>query len=267
MRAGLLQSAAMGEHRDDGLLSTLDPPVSGVVFDYGNTLIPFGQREVDLIGEALARFLVAEIPGTAPEAAAGALKATWVGLHREREATMKESDPRDVIRRSFRLLGAEADEDGHVERGIAASLAAFIAAVGLAEGTVAVLESLKERGLGIALLSNYSLGAAIHDSIAALGIRPYFDAVIVSSELGLVKPHRDLFLAAAEALDLPPADILFVGDNMAADIAGSKAVGMRAAHITEHLHGAYFFEHPDETAAEVEPDLVLRRLTDLTHGG
>jgi putative hydrolase of the HAD superfamily len=237
-----------------------------VVFDYGNTLIPFGQREMDAIAAALVRFFLGEIEGAEPERVREALAATMSRLHRQRVETDLESDPRDVIRLTFRALGATADERRHADAGVEVILRAFVAAVRKAEGVEGVLGELRERGYRLGLLSNYSLSAAITQSLRRLGLASYFDDVVVSADLGLVKPHPELFREAARRLGLEPGEVLFVGDNPRADIAGAAAVGMRTAHLTEHLHGAYFFEDPGENEAEIRPDLVLSRLALLTGG-
>ncbi len=249
-----------------GLIDTLTPRPRGVIFDYGNTLIPFGQREMDAIGGALVRFFLAEIEGVEPDRVRESLAATMSRLHRHRVETDAESDPRDVIRLTFAAMGKTADEERHVDRGIEVILRAFVAAVRQAEGAKAVLETLREGGYKLALLSNYSLSAAITESLDRLGLSEYFDAVVISADEGLVKPHPELFRTAARRLKLEPAEVLFVGDNPRADIAGAAAVGMRTAHITEHISGAYFFEDPAENEAEIRPDLVLDRLTRLTGG-
>ena len=45
---------------------------------------------------------------------------------------------------------------------------------------------------------------------------------------GHVKPHRSIFEAALTALDTGPEDAAMVGDSFADDIAGARALGMRA---------------------------------------
>jgi len=249
-----------------GLISTLSPAPRGVVFDYGNTLIPFGQHEMDTISAALVRFVAAHLPDATQDDIAVALRDAMTRLHRQRMETNRESDPRDVIRLAFRALGAEADEGDHVEPGVGVILDTFVTSVRSAPDSALVLGELRRRGYRLGLLSNYSLAAVIRDSLDRLGLTEYFDLVVVSADLGLLKPDPELFLETARRIELDPADILYVGDNLRADIEGAFGAGMRTAHITEHLGGAYFFEHRDENRADVSPDLTLGRLRDLTHG-
>lgn len=239
------------------------PTIRGVLFDLGNTLIPFGQREMDAVNDALLAFVVAEAPGADAAAARAALLATLRDLNRGRIATNRESDPRDVIRRTLAALGVTVDEEDHVVRGFEAYRKAFLAAVTPGPGMRETLRAVRDSGRKTGLLSNYSHAPAIHDALVVLGIRGLLDAVVVSGDVGIVKPHPEIFLAAAARLGLDPEAILFVGDNPRADIAGAAAVGMRTAWVTEHLAGRYVFEDPDENEADVEPDITLSRLIDL----
>ncbi len=249
------------------MLDSLDPRPRGVLFDYGNTLIPYGQRQRDAVGGALAEFVSAEIPGVEVPRAREALKAAWLELYRQRLDTQEESDPRDVLRLSFRALGAEADEADHVPRGIRVMHDSFVDSVVPGEGAEEVLRGVKDRGYRTGLLSNYSQGDAIRASLGNLGFDRWLDVVLVSSDMGLVKPHPEIFIEAARLMGLAPEEIVYVGDNPSADVVGASGVGMRTAHITQHLHGAFHFEDPDENAADVTPDLVLEHITDLLSEG
>ena len=90
--------------------------------------------------------------------------------------------------------------------------------------------SLRERGLRIGVCSNLALpyGAPL---LAALPDTP--DAVILSYEVGLVKPDPAIFHLVCDRLGLQPAEILFVGDTPSADIEGPHAIGMSAMHISD----------------------------------
>jgi putative hydrolase of the HAD superfamily len=235
----------------------------GVVFDYGNTLVPFGRREVEAIESALTDWLAREAGGIERERVAASLHETLLALHREREETSRESDPRDVRRRTLAALGVEPESDGRPAAFLAAYRDAFVRTVVAGPETREVLATLRRRGLRLGLLSNYSHAEAIRGSLARLGLAPFFDAVVVSADLGLVKPRRELFDEVSGRLRLPPGDLLFVGDNLKADVAGAKAAGMRAALTTEYAGTAFFFEHPEENAAEVRADITIARLSDL----
>ena len=54
------------------------------------------------------------------------------------------------------------------------------------------------------------------------------DVCVGSKHHGYVKPHRSIFEAALDALDVTAADAAMVGDSPEDDIEGARALGMRA---------------------------------------
>ena len=62
----------------------------------------------------------------------------------------------------------------------------------------------------------------------------------------LGKPSAEFFLAAVNSLDLPPQDVVMVGDDAEMDVRGALAAGLRGVLVRT---GKY--RHGDE--AKVEP--------------
>jgi 2-haloacid dehalogenase len=81
-----------------------------------------------------------------------------------------------------------------------------------------------------------------------------FDAVISVAEANSFKPHVATYAKAAEILELPPDQILFVA-NHAFDCIGAKAAGMRTAFIDRRSRP--FGETP------YQPDILVPTMTDL----
>ncbi len=54
-------------------------------------------------------------------------------------------------------------------------------------------------------------------------------AVVVSEEVGAMKPHPAIFAHAAEAAGVAPEDILYVGDSLHSDVEGGLAAGWQVA--------------------------------------
>jgi putative hydrolase of the HAD superfamily len=61
-----------------------------------------------------------------------------------------------------------------------------------------------------------------------LGIRDYFQTIIVSDAVGMKKPDRDIFLYACEYLKASAAQSVYVGDNYENDIMGATRAGLSA---------------------------------------
>lgn len=96
-------------------------------------------------------------------------------------------------------------------------------------GARAVLESLRARGIRIALASASQNAPAL---IERLGITALFDHVVNPAKVTAGKPAPDIFLAAATALGVEPSDCLGVEDAVAG-IAAIKAADMFAVGIGE----------------------------------
>ncbi|MFV9672965.1 MAG: HAD-IA family hydrolase, partial [Acidimicrobiia bacterium] len=56
---------------------------------------------------------------------------------------------------------------------------------------------------------------------------PYFDAIVVSGEIGIAKPHTGFFDVAFERLGHPDKETtLMIGDSLTSDIAGGINYGI-----------------------------------------
>jgi putative hydrolase of the HAD superfamily len=90
----------------------------------------------------------------------------------------------------------------------------------------AVLDHWQQRGVRQALASNFDarLGGVIAGMPALRGLSP----IVVSSAVGWRKPAPQFFRALADALDLPPDAILYVGDDRGNDFEGARRAGMHA---------------------------------------
>jgi putative hydrolase of the HAD superfamily len=58
-----------------------------------------------------------------------------------------------------------------------------------------------------------------------------FDAMIISAEVGMVKPGAGIFNYALEKLGVQPQEAVFV-DDVAENVAGARALGMHAIQFT-----------------------------------
>ncbi|MBV8083985.1 MAG: HAD family hydrolase [Chloroflexi bacterium] len=89
-----------------------------------------------------------------------------------------------------------------------------------------------------------------------LGLAERARCVLVSELVGLRKPDPAIFLAAADQLGVPAADVLFVGDNPENDVSGAAAVGMRTAWLRRGLPWP-------ETLGDLRPDFTVTGLAEL----
>jgi putative hydrolase of the HAD superfamily len=91
------------------------------------------------------------------------------------------------------------------------------------EGVPEALATLRERGLELAVVSNWdiALGAALE----AAGLAPLLDVVLSSAEAEVEKPDPAIFRQALSRLGVRPERSLHVGDQPL-DEQGARAAGM-----------------------------------------
>lgn len=108
------------------------------------------------------------------------------------------------------------------------------------ESIVPIVAELKRRGYRLILGSNTNSIHAERFKEQFATTLAYFDRLILSYEVGVMKPHREFYLACASAAEMAPEDCIFI-DDLAENIAGAEAVGMRGIiyrssdNLREHL--------------------------------
>ncbi|WP_459738743.1 HAD family hydrolase [Streptomyces sp. E-15] len=108
-------------------------------------------------------------------------------------------------------------------------LAHYEAAWSLFPDVLPVLDALAA-GYRHAVLSNSSITVQEH-KLRALGLLDRFESVLCAAELGVSKPAAGAFLAACEALGLPPHEVAYVGDHPEIDGRGAAEAGLLSVWI------------------------------------
>ena len=97
---------------------------------------------------------------------------------------------------------------------------------------VSLLNHVRGLGLRTALVSDtYFTSAQIRQLLETNGISPaLFDAMLISNEAGCSKWDGRLFLKACARLQIHPAQMLHLGDNLDADVKQAVRSGVEALH-------------------------------------
>lgn len=112
---------------------------------------------------------------------------------------------------------------------------------GLYGGAEEIIRWLREEaGLPVGLIRNSKLDEqAMRKRIAKAGIDPgHFEAVVMGGEVGFVKPDPEVFVTAARTANIEhihsrdPRRILFIGNEVDADVYGAKGVGWTSVLVT-----------------------------------
>lgn len=97
------------------------------------------------------------------------------------------------------------------------------------EDVLPSLSALRSRGHRLAVLSNWD--DRLRPLLKRLELMDYFEAAVISCEIGCRKPDPEVFLKAAQTLGLAPKQVLHVGDSLEHDVSGASGAGMQAVGI------------------------------------
>jgi len=227
--------------------------VHAVVFDWGGTLTPW--HDVDLVSQWYA-YAVSYDPINAA-ALARRLCQHEVTRWDEHLQTGGAKGP-GALDAIFLDEGIDISSARHL-RALGAYLDFCAPHTGADPDAERVLSGLRQNGVRVGVLSNTLWPRAHHEEVFARdGLSAHIDAAVYSSELDVAKPHREAFGAILAALDVEPANTVFVGDRLWDDIHGAKEMGMRAVWIP---HSRIPPEQTIETGSS--PDAIASRLGDV----
>ncbi len=91
----------------------------------------------------------------------------------------------------------------------------------------------------IGLISN--AWSDLRDYIVRQGFDDAFDAMVISAEVGVVKPEARIYRVALEKLGVAPEEAVFL-DDFFENVEGAQQVGMHAIH----------FREPDQALTELK---------------
>jgi putative hydrolase of the HAD superfamily len=106
----------------------------------------------------------------------------------------------------------------------------------------------------LALITNGASDTQRH-ALRSLGIEQQFGAIVISGEVGIVKPDAAVLAIALDQLGTKPEDVWHVGDSLATDVAGAKGAGRTAVWLNR---GGLAWQDGDP-----KPDHEIRSLREL----
>ncbi|MHC4941123.1 MAG: YjjG family noncanonical pyrimidine nucleotidase [Planctomycetota bacterium] len=116
----------------------------------------------------------------------------------------------------------------------------------LLEGARELLESLHGE-FGMALVTN-GIADVQNSRLDRSGLRPLFETVVISAEIGHAKPHAAFFDEVFARIGRPRREeVLMVGDNLAVDIQGGADYGVDTCWVNPDAR-----QRPDEPRIDHE---------------
>jgi len=213
----------------------------GVLFDLGNTLIPFTPKDsMEFVVKwyHASHFSEDKVPFT------DFLEVFRSVVKREKQRARSELWEGTVPLRA-QAMTKELEKRGFHIEGIETSLrtthsGAFTTCLRAGSSGRYVLNILNsavnEKGdpVKVGLISNAIDGEALRRFFDRESWNQHFGSMIVSGEVNMAKPSPEIFRKGLEELGLDPGRSVYIGDRYEADILGPRSVGMSAVYIREH---------------------------------
>jgi putative hydrolase of the HAD superfamily len=106
----------------------------------------------------------------------------------------------------------------------------------------------------LGIVSNFAIPECVQKLLQNYKLADLFDVVVVSAVVNKRKPSPEIFEKTLLALGVSTEETVFVGDTVDADIAGAKAVGMRAIYVERRLQ---------KEVENARPDVTIKSLGEL----
>ncbi len=206
-------------------------PFDAIIFDLDGTLRESQPQFMDVLHEVL-RTQGIEVPRPSWRDIERWVYYYWARSPEIQEDVQKYGEEKLWARFLYRLLkktghSVTEEEITHIEDLFAEN---YHPTSTLMPGAKEILETLRSYPVVLGVLSNRH--KSFEDELNALGIREYFDFLLAAGEIGVWKPHPQIFLAALErAGNISPRRAVYIGDNYFADVKGAQNVGMHAILI------------------------------------
>ena len=220
-------------------------PVRAITLDLDDTLWPIAPA-IDRAEAALDAFLAAHAPRTFARWPLAARRALRDAVDAEHPHLAHDFTRQRLITLE-RMLRDGGDDVALVDAAFEAYFAARCEVEHYPD-SVPALERLAAR-LPLASISN---GNAC---LARIGLLHLFRFQLAAREHGVAKPAASIFHAACARLGLAPHEVLHVGDDIALDVVGAHAAGLRTCWINR--------EGRAWPRADVRPDLAFDSLAGL----
>jgi putative hydrolase of the HAD superfamily len=229
-----------------------------VIFDLGSTLIEYESESWD---ELSANCLMAGLDFLEKKKIAIPPSETFLQLFADIRARYRERASKTYEEWTVEMVAEELFAQAEIESDeklVADFFDAYYRRVTellyLIDGAREVLARLRTNYDAVGLISNTVFPERVHqEELKRFDIAQFFDFTIFSSTFGRRKPHKDIFLKAANLAGQAPSDCVYIGDRYLEDVWGPTQLGMSA--VLKVKEGR---EYPEEM-----PE-ATRRIDELT---
>jgi len=224
--------------------------VKAIGFDLFNTLLTVDPAAMEEAGKRLLRALREEEISVETTAFRDEYVQAAIRFVREARKNGRETHNRFWISAALATFGYHVPpDDPRITETVDAYFSTFYDSCYRVPGTRSMLERLKDQ-YQLGLLSNFTHWPAALEIINRLGLAPFFEVKLISGQVGYRKPHREVFRRLTDGFCAPTDEIIYVGDDVDADVNGALAFGIQPVWFT------YVHDNKPPIPAQMAPSEV-----------
>ena len=233
--------------------------IRAVITDYIGTLTKAREYSLDSSRRKLHQSL-SEVGFEAPLAT---FLEAYKNAH-EKYRVIRYKEMREItnvvwVSETLNTLGYETvAEDRRIKTALNVFFQDYVETLELRPWTEILLQDIV-KNCKLGLISNFTYTPVIYASLRKLGIGKYFNTIVVSEDIGWRKPHKRIFRAALESLNVEANETIFVGDSPVEDIEGAKEVGMKAIFVLSQFNTL-----EELYCIKQKPDIIAENLQEVS---
>jgi putative hydrolase of the HAD superfamily len=235
--------------------------IKGIAFDLGSTLIKFNGEWLDVLKQQAAHltdYLIAHGLPIDHDAFTVRHREIVDQFYTRGQQDWIEFTAEHTLRLTLTEFNQPAVSDELITGALSASFAHGESLWQPFMDTYRTLDTLKERGYKLGIISNARDAANVNRLIDNAQLRPWFDPILISADVGVRKPNPRIFKVLLDYWQLPPDEVVMVGDMLGADILGAHNANMRGIWATMQADRSANDAHSDTIIPDAKIDALAK---------
>ena len=234
-------------------------PCKAVIFDYIGTLVNCRNYTMDASREKLHNAVVNEGFDVAKDKFLEAYILAHEKYRKIRYEQLKEVTNAVWVAEALCNLDFKvAADDPRIKAALNVFFKDFIDTLELNEGAKKLIKQAQLQ-CKVALISNFTYAPVIYKSLRKIGISEFFNAVVVSEEVGWRKPSSHIFQHALNKLQVQASEAVYIGDSPIEDIKGAKQAGLKVVFVPSQFNTL-----KDLLESKQKPDFIAKDICSIS---
>ena len=228
--------------------------IKNVLFDFGDTLV---QASPQYSQDTCLLRLVKSLAKNGIPVSLDDCKRAYEAVYKEIHArnALREVTYDVILSRVLSLCGCSlAPADKAIMDAAEAFMECWMQAKTIEKGVPSILRTLKKK-YSLGVVSNLAYSPAVRKTLERFDVAKYFEAIIVSADVGWRKPSPKIFKKALQTMGMSASETVYVGDELDHDVEGAEKVGM----LTILLKRPF----TNMAASNVKPDVIINDWKEL----